>query len=270
MGKGYVAGLETYIIAAANKSPLNNTQETGMTATSQEVIDGIKEFDSATMFNAVVESMGGSQGGSELEGKGGMPIVYTDPTLRCLLPDLGSAVGYAVTCEVTALDPDSRKIDWHDYYDKLDATPSPVIGVIKDIDSRAGRGAVLGDGMATTHKMVGATGIVVDGSVRDLAGIEQVGIPAWGKGLVPGHGVFNLIRADIPVVVAGLLIHPNDLLICDRDGVTRIPKDMDPTVVLETARDIREREQAHMKIARQPGMTWAKLKQIQLEMRGEG
>ena len=61
-----------------------------MTATSQEVIDGIKEFDSATMFNAVIESMGGSQGGTELEGQGGMPIVYTDPTLRCLLPDLGS------------------------------------------------------------------------------------------------------------------------------------------------------------------------------------
>lgn len=241
-----------------------------MTATSQEVIDGIKEFDSATIFNAVVESMGGSQGGTELEGQGGVPIIYTDPSLHCYLPDLGSAVGYAVTCEVTALDPDSRKIDWHDYYDKLDETPSPLIGVIKDIDSRAGRGAVLGDGMASTHKMVGATGIVVDGSIRDLAGIEGVGLPVWGKGLVPGHGVFNLIRADVPVVVAGLLIHPNDLLICDRDGVTRIPNDMDPAVVLDKAREIREREQSYMKIARQPGMTWAKLKQIQLEMRGEG
>ena len=96
-----------------------------MTATSQEVIDGIKEFDSATMFNAVVESMGGSQGGTELEGQGGVPIIYTDPTLHCYLPDLGSAVGYAVTCEVTALDPDSRKIDWHDYYDKLDENALP-------------------------------------------------------------------------------------------------------------------------------------------------
>ena len=40
-------------------------------------------------------------------------------------------------------------------------------------------------------------------------------------------------------------------------------------IVLEKAREIREREQSYMKIARQPGMTWAKLKQIQLEMRGE-
>ena len=117
---GYVTRPETYIIAAARESHRSRRQETGMTATSQEVIDGIKEFDSATIFNAVIESMGGSQGGTELEGQGGVPIIYTDPSLNCYLPDLGTAVGYAVTCEVTALDPDSRKIDWHDYYDALE------------------------------------------------------------------------------------------------------------------------------------------------------
>lgn len=241
-----------------------------MTSTSQDALEGIRKFDSATIFNAVVESMGGTQGGTELEGKGGIPIVYTDASIRCLLPGLGSAVGYAVTCEVTALDTDSRKIDWHEYYDILDETPSPVVGVIKDIDSRPGRGAVLGDGMAATHKLLGAAGIVVDGSVRDLAGIEQVGMPAWGTGLVPGHGVFNLIRADAPVVVGGLLIHPMDILVCDRDGVTRIPSDMDPDVVLDKAREIRERERGYQKIAEQPGMNWEKLKRIQLEMRGDG
>ena len=245
-------------------------QENGMTSTSQDALEGIREFDSATIFNAVVESMGGTQGGTELEGKGGIPIVYTDASIRCLLPGLGSAVGYAVTCEVTALDTDSRKIDWHEYYDILDETPSPVVGVIKDIDSRPGRGAVLGDGMAATHKLLGAAGIVVDGSVRDLAGIEQVGMPAWGTGLVPGHGVFNLIRADVPVVVGGLLIHPMDILVCDRDGVTRIPSDMDPDVVLDKAWEIRERERGYQKIAEQPGMNWEKLKRIQLEMRGDG
>lgn len=241
-----------------------------MTTILRQVLEGIREFDSATMFNAVVESLGGSQGGTELEGKGGVPIVYTDATLRCLLPSLGSSVGYAVTCEVTALDPDSPKIDWHEYYDVLDETPSPIVAVIKDVDSRPGRGAVLGDGMAATHKLLGATGIVVDGSVRDLAGIEQVGMPVWGKGIVPGHGVFNLIRANVPVAVAGLLIHPGDLLICDRDGVTRIPRDMDPEVVLEKAREIREREQSYAKVIEEPGMTWARLKRIQLDMRDEG
>ena len=33
--------------------------------------------------------------------------------------------------------------------------------------------------MAATHKHLGVTGIVVDGSIHDLAGIERVGLPAW-------------------------------------------------------------------------------------------
>ena len=237
-----------------------------MAIASQEVLDGIKEFDSATMFNAVVESMGASQGGTELEGKGGMPIVFTDSTIKSLLPDLGTAVGYAVTAEVTAMEPKSAKINWHEYYDKLDEANGPLIGVIKDIDTRPGRGACLGDGMAGTHKMLGVTGIVVDGSVRDLTGIEGVGMPVWGKGLVPGHGVFSLIRANQPVVIGELLIHPGDLLVCDRDGVTQIPRDMDATVVLAKAREIREREQSYFKYFDGPTMTWTKLKQIRAEM----
>ena len=44
-----------------------------------EVIAGLKEFDSATIFNAVVESIGGSQGGTELNEKGGVPENYTGP-----------------------------------------------------------------------------------------------------------------------------------------------------------------------------------------------
>ena len=48
-------------------------KESNLYAAPAEVIEGLKEFDSATVFNAVVESIGGSQGGLELEGKGGVP-----------------------------------------------------------------------------------------------------------------------------------------------------------------------------------------------------
>ena len=49
---------------------------------------------------------------------------------------------------------------------------------MKDIDTRAGRGATLGDGMTAAHKHLGVTGIVVDGSIRDLAGIERSDYPS--------------------------------------------------------------------------------------------
>ena len=114
-----------------------------MYAAPAEVIEGLKEFDSATVFNAVVESIGGSQGGLELEGKGGVPENYTGPGIRCLLPELGAVVGYAVTSEVTTNDPDSEPASWEDYYDLLDKTPSPIVAVMKDVDSPTGPGRLV-------------------------------------------------------------------------------------------------------------------------------
>ena len=209
----------------------------------QEVLEALKEFDSATVFNAVVESMGATQGGTELEGKGGVPENYTGPEVRCLLPELGTAVGYAATAELTTNDPDSEAIPMDEYHDLLDRMPAPIVAVIKDVDTRPGRGACFGDGMAALYKALGATGAIVEGTVRDLAGIKAVGLPTWGTGRVPGHGVFNLIRINASVTIAQLRIHPGDLLIADGDGCTKIPQGHDPEEVLRMAGEIRKREQ---------------------------
>ena len=47
-----------------------------MILATEDSIKLLYSLDSATVFNAVVESMGGSQGGLELEGKGGVPLNY--------------------------------------------------------------------------------------------------------------------------------------------------------------------------------------------------
>jgi regulator of RNase E activity RraA len=226
-----------------------------------EVLDGLKEFDSATIFNAVVEARGATQGGTELEGKGGIPTNFTGPEIRCLSPHLGTAVGYAFTSEMTTSDTDSASIPWDSYYDLLNETPGPKIAVVRDIDTKPGRGACLGDGMAAMHKMLGVTGAIVDGSVRDIVGIERVGLPTWSRGLVPGHGVFNLIRLNQPVVVGQLLVHPGELLIADRDGMTKIPAGTDPAAVLAKAREIRDKESRYHELFKQPGVTLAKIRQ---------
>ena len=228
---------------------------------SLETLDGLKEFDTATVFNVVVEVMGATQGGSELEGKGGVPQNYTGPEIRCLLPELGTAVGYAVTSEVTTNDPDSVFISWDEYYGALETTPVPIVAVMKDVDSRAGRGASIGDGMAARHKALGVTGVIVDGSVRDLMGIKEVGLPVWGTGLVPGHGVFGCVRVNASVTVAELRIHPGELLVADMDGCVKVPAGHDPAEVLEKAREIRAREQKSQAIYSEPGFTNAKLKE---------
>lgn len=196
---------------------------------SQATIDGLRAFDSATIFNALVRH-------------GGLPNEeYTDHTIRCLLPDLGAVVGYAMTAEVTTNDPDTTALDWPDYYAVLEAAQGPLVAVLKDVDSRPGRGASFGDGMATVHKRLGVVGAIVDGTVRDLAGIQSVGLPIWAWGTVPGHGVFHVTRINTPITVGQLRIRPGDLILADSDGCVRIPNEQ-ADEILRLAGEVRTME----------------------------
>lgn len=237
-----------------------------MNQVSPEVFEGLRELDTATLFNAIIEARGASQGGRELEGQGGMPLNYMGPGMQCMLPQHGMAVGYAVTCELTTHDPDGPETPWYDYYDHLDETPGPMVTIMKDVDTIAGRGASLGDGMAATHKHLGVTGIVVDGSIRDLAGIERVGLPVWGTGVTPGHGILTLVRHNEPITVNELIIHPGEIVAADRDGVVKIPAGDDVAKVVEKGREIQEREGRYHAIFADPDLTWAGIKDFQQKM----
>ena len=229
----------------------------------QKILDRLSEFDSATLSNAVVENMGGTQGGKELEGKGGYPENYTGPEVLCMLPELGRAVGYAVTAELTPVDPDPPAIPWSEFYEVIDRTPSPVIAVFKDVGSRPGRGAAFGDNMAAVLKALGVTGSLIEGSARDLDGIKNIGLPIWATGAVPGHGVFSLIRVNSSVTVAQLRVYPGDLLVCDNDGCIKIPAGHDPEDILRNANEIRTREREFQAVARKPGFTLAQWTEFQ-------
>ena len=200
-----------------------------MDRTDPSVLEGLCDFDSPTVFNALVK-------------KYGLPNEeYTDHTIRRLLPDLGTVVGYAVCSELTTNDPDSPAIPWSDYYQWLEGQDGPMIAVMKDVDSRPGRGASFGDGMAAMHKRLGVTGVVVDGVIRDQPGISRVGLPTWAWGTVPGHGVFNLVRFGESVTVGQLRVNTGDLILADSDGCVRIPVSA-AADILRLAGEVREME----------------------------
>ncbi len=193
------------------------------------VLDELARFDSPTLFNALVKL-------------GGLPNEeYTDHTIRCLLPGLGPALGDVATAEITTNDPDSPSVPWDSYYELLNDTEGPLLTVMKDIDSRPGRGASFGDGMAGLHKRLGVVGAVVDGTVRDVPGIEGVGLPMWAWGAVPGHGVFHLQRFGESTTVGQLRVHTGDLMFADADGCVRIPADRAADVAAAAA-EVRQME----------------------------
>jgi len=213
-----------------------------------DVLSGLKTFDSATVYNAMVKKLG-------------LPNEdYTSHEIRCLLPEFGNVVGYAVTAEVTTNDPDSPAIEWLDYYEYMEGHSGPLVSVVKDVDSRPGRGASFGDGMARFHKRLGVVGAVVDGSVRDLAGIREAGLPMWSWGTVPGHGVFNLTRFNAPITVGQVRIRPDDLIFADGDGCVRIPTEH-AVDILRLAGEIRAFEADAFTFYDSPDFTVAKVRE---------
>ena len=226
-----------------------------MTRTDAGVLAAIATFDTPSVFNSVRSLLGGGPEGEGLEHRGGVPVNYTDLTMRAMLPELGMAVGYATTCEVTTNNRDFPDVAWEAYYDYLDATPGPTITVIKDVGTRSGRGASIGDIMAEQHKLLGSTGMVVDGTIRDIRGLRRAGIPIWARGQVSGHGLFFTTRFDAPVTVSDLAVSPGDLLAADEDGVVKIPASIDPVDLLAELEARRRQEMALVEQYVQPGAT---------------
>lgn len=218
-----------------------------MTRVDESILNGLAEFDSATVYNAVERVQGVSNED------------YTGPEIQYLTPEFGAIVGYAVTAEVTPLDPTEPNLNWSDYYDVVNDTPGPMIAVMKDVDTRPGRAALFGDGMAYIHRALGVVGAVVEGCVRDLEGIRKAGLPIWGIGTVSGHGPFNVRAVGRPLVVGQVLVQTGDLLIADVDGAVKIPIDIAEDT-LKVADEIRTWERSHFDMITSPDFSFEKWK----------
>ena len=141
-----------------------------------------------------------------------------------------------------------------EYLDAIAYTDAPTILVQQDIDIPSRRAAIIGDEMAHQMAALGAVGAVVDGNARDIPGINRAGLSLWATGRVPGHAYFAMIDHSIPVDVAGLRILPWDILVCDGDGVTRVPVDVAEDVLRQCA-EVREREGKGFAYFSKPGFT---------------
>jgi regulator of RNase E activity RraA len=196
---------------------------------SAAVLSGLKRIDTATIADAIGRFTKRPEEG------------YTDVRLRHMLPELGSFIGYAVTLEVTTNDTDSPALSFYDHYRHMQSLKRPIIAVFKDVDSNPGRGASFGEGMSVLHRKCGGVGMIVDGTIRDLAGLKQRRFPCMAWGAVPGHGRYKPVRFNAPVTVCGMRIRPNDLLQCDVNGCVRIPVE-NAADILRIARELVARE----------------------------
>jgi len=202
------------------------------TPLSPHEIEDLRAIDTPTICNAIETfNIRG-----RLEGFMGMDI-------RCLLPDLGSMVGYAVTATVDSTTPEVGQDEqaWLKWMQAMQASPRPAVLVFKDIGPQPRKSAHLGEVMGTVARRLGVIGIVTDGGVRDILELKQLHFHCFAAGLTPSHGNPRLLEFNCPVVIDDVRIESGDLLHGDINGVTIIPHSITNQVVAAATR-IRQRE----------------------------
>src|ERR1043166_1124958 len=175
---------------------------------------------------------------------------YCGSNVRCLTPEAGFMLGYAVTCrgDSTTEGKDRRE---HAALSRAIAAiqPLPAVVVIGDDGdpSRLHLSCHAGEMMSTTMKRVGAVGLVTNGGLRDIREIDALGgFHYFGRGLVVAHGRPSIYGVGSVVNIDGMEVRPGDLLHGDENGVVVIPAEIAAEVAAK-AREHRGMEEERLK-----------------------
>jgi regulator of RNase E activity RraA len=155
---------------------------------------------------------------------------YTDASIRCMLPSLGSFVGYACTgkiiCELPPVEGE-QSVSWRDVWEYVSTSRNPSVAVVQDLDQPSGRGCAWGDVSATIFKSLGCTAVVTNGCVRDIREVEAIGFGLFASGPIVGHANARYVEIGTPVKIGGLVVQPGDLIHADEHGAMVIPAEID-------------------------------------------
>ncbi len=105
----------------------------------------------------------------------------------------------------------------------IDSSPAGSVYVLV-LEDGLDYGAV-GGLMATTMKVRGFAGAIVDASIRDLPQIQRIQFPVYSRGVSPGTtvGHYRSVGVNVPVTCAGVTVRPRDIIAADEDGVVVVP-----------------------------------------------
>jgi len=173
---------------------------------------------------------------------------YTDTSIRCIYPEKGAIIGYAVTCVYGLPDPNYQgRLSFMDVVDAMDATKKPTILVIQQkwpegIMAKAG---LAGEIMVSSMMAVGCRGLLSNGPSRDVDAIRRLDFQMLLGGVTAGHGEMAVQAVQVPVSVGGMDVAPGELIHMDENGAVKFPADK-ASQVLANAKAMLEGEAAHI------------------------
>jgi 4-hydroxy-4-methyl-2-oxoglutarate aldolase len=226
----------------------------GSASASESCIDYLKTVDTPTLSNAI-----------ELLNLRPHNEGFTPLSVRCLSPELGRMVGYAVTAHVETMT--EAPTDWSLFMQLFEAvaqSPKPVVVAFQEVGPHRDYAAHCGEVMATVLTRLGAVGLVTDCAVRDIAEVRAMKFQNFARGLVASHAYFRIVRIGIPIQVEGLAIRPRDLLHGDENGLMVIPGE-GLTKLPDAVNQVRSREGNLMQFVRGPEFSLDGLKERILE-----
>lgn len=213
-----------------------------MSSNDLEILEALREFDTPSITNVVATYPGN-------------PLClglynpwtenwYTDQSIRCMYPELGPLVGYAVTCVYGLPDPNFSGLTFMDVLEALDASPKPTILVLqqKFPPEIAGKVGLAGGNMVSSMKAIGCVGLISNGPSRDIDEVRPMEFQYMLSGITPGHGAQAVHAVNVPVSVAGMDVAPGEVIHMDENGACKFPANK-LSAVLDNVRALRDEEE---------------------------
>lgn len=166
----------------------------------------------------------------------GLPEQVLPTTLRPLFPEQRIA-GVAFTVRGQGIEP---RIGWDDGIERIRSylemfeqlTPDSLLVHVNG-SSPVGH---FGELTANSAKRQGCVGCILDGNLRDIEGLREIGFQVFYRDLSPLNAIgrWEMVSMQEPVTIGGVTVHPGDVVIAEFDGILVVPKDDAERVLLKS------------------------------------